>query len=269
MRFAHAVVAACIFLAHTIPLLSQQPATPDTQGVLLLQHAHTVLAPTTTVRDIVLTGTVRRIAGSDDETGTATIKALATGESSAEFSFPSGQRREMRSSTDGKAAGSWSGPDGAPHAMAEHNLRVEGAWVSPVLLLRKVSTSPDKVIHYMGRETLENQTLHHIRVADRNPAVPDKAPPQIAQLVQHLTEMDLYLDSTTSLPAKITFNEHPDNDASRDIPVEIRFSDYRVANGVQIPFHVQKFFNRSLVLDLQVDSAALNSGLPASTFSLR
>jgi hypothetical protein len=269
MRFARAAVAAFTCVVSAIPLFGQVPASTDTQASLLLQHAHAVLASATPVTDVALTGTVRRIAGSDDETGSVTIKALATGESSAEFSFSSGVRREVRSSISGKPEGRWSGPDGVLHVMAEHNLKVEGAWFSPVLLVRRVVTSPNKVLRYLGSETVEGQTLEHVRVADRNPVIPDKAPPQIAQLVQHLTEMDLFLDPATSLPAKITFNEHPDNDASRDIPVEIRFSDYRVANGVQIPFHVKKFFNGSLMLDLQVDSAALNSGLPASTFSLQ
>ncbi len=69
----------------------------------------------------------------------------------------------------------------------------------------------------------------------------------------HLTQVDFFLDSTTLLPAAITFNIHPDNNALLDLPVEIRFSDYRVVSpsGVvaglqtgavsspQIPFHIQ------------------------------
>jgi len=80
--------------------------------------------------------------------------------------------------------------------------------------------------------------------------------------------MEIYLDASTSLPAAVSFNTHPDRDASRDIPVEITFSDYRLVNGVQIPFHVQKYFNGSLILDMQFERADLNTGLSPSSFSV-
>jgi hypothetical protein len=84
----------------------------------------------------------------------------------------------------------------------------------------------------------------------------------------HLSKMDFFLDPTTFLPAAVTFNIHPDNDAGLDIPIEVRFSDYRAVNGVQVPFHVQKFLNNSLVLDLQFATAVLNTGLAASQFQV-
>jgi outer membrane lipoprotein-sorting protein len=64
----------------------------------------------------------------------------------------------------------------------------------------------------------------------------------------------------------MTFNVHPDNISTEDIPLVIRFSDYRVVDGAQIPFHVEKYMNNGLILDLHFQSAALNTGLPASTF---
>ncbi len=80
--------------------------------------------------------------------------------------------------------------------------------------------------------------------------------------------MDFFLDSTTFLPAVTTFNIHPDNNALLDIPIEVRFSDYRAVNGVQVPFHVQKFLNNGLILDLQFQTAALNTGLATSQFQV-
>lgn len=54
-----------------------------------------------------------------------------------------------------------------------------------------------------------------------------------------------------------------------DIPTEIHFSDYRTVNGVPIPFHVQKYVNNSLTLDLQFQTAVLNNNLPASVFAVQ
>jgi len=48
--------------------------------------------------------------------------------------------------------------------------------------------------------------------------------------------------------------------------VEIVFSNYHQVNGVQVPFHVQKYLNNSLSLDLQIQLVVLNSGISATTF---
>jgi hypothetical protein len=85
----------------------------------------------------------------------------------------------------------------------------------------------------------------------------------------HLTQFDLYLDSTTFLPAAMSFNTHPDNNAVLDIPIQILFSDYRNVNRAQVPFHVQKLIGSELALDLQFTSATLNSGLTTTAFSLQ
>jgi len=82
-----------------------------------------------------------------------------------------------------------------------------------------------------------------------------------------LTQVDLYLDPTTSLPVSYVFNSHPDNNAGLDIPTEIRYSDYKNVGGVQIPFHVQKFINNTLTLDLQFQNASLNTGITAAQIS--
>jgi hypothetical protein len=237
------------------------------QASARLRVALVTMAANSAVSDITLTGTAERISGSDDETGRVTMKARVTGEESADFTFPSGVRREVRLGSGSHREGHWSGPDGAWHTMAEHNLRAEGVWFSPALLLGQLVADQKKVFIHLGTVTVEGQTLEHIRVQEGSPAIPAKAPPQVIRLVQHLTEMDVYLDATSLLPLKIAFNEHPDNDASRDIPVEIRFSDYRVVNGTQVPFRFQKFTNGSLLLDVRVELATLNSNLPATAFT--
>src|SRR5205807_816317 len=104
-----------------------------------------------------------------------------------------------------------------------------------------------------------------------------------AALLQRLSQFDIFLDSATFLPVAVAFNIHPDNNALLDIPVEIRYSDYRsVGSGVgpnvgpgfslasspQAPFHIEKFLNGSLSLDLQFSTVTLNSGLTAADFSL-
>jgi len=79
--------------------------------------------------------------------------------------------------------------------------------------------------------------------------------------MQHLTQVDIYLDPTTSLPVSYVFNSHPDNNALLDIPTEIRYSNYQNVGGTQIPLHVQKYINNILATDLQFQTALLNTGI--------
>ena len=81
--------------------------------------------------------------------------------------------------------------------------------------------------------------------------------------------MDFYLDPQTLLPLVITFNEHPDADSMTDIAVQVLFSDYRSANGATVPFHIQRFVNNTLILDIQLASSTINSGIADSIFTVQ
>ena len=54
-----------------------------------------------------------------------------------------------------------------------------------------------------------------------------------------------------------------------DVPVEVRYSDYRQVNGVSVPFHVQRYLNNGLVLDFVASQATINSGLSDAVFSVQ
>jgi hypothetical protein len=230
-----------------------------------LRQAQGVLANTTPIADVTLTGTARRIAGSDDETGTAVLKALATGEARMDFSFPSGQRSEARTSSNNVPAGAWTGPDGKPHPQSQHNLMTDSSWFFPALALGRLVSSQNSSVSFVGQETKDGVSVVHLAATQQFPDVPaDMAP-----LMEHVSQMDLFLDIKTLLPAVLDFNVHPDDNMLLDIPVEIRFSDYRAVNGVQVPFHIQRYLNNSLILDIQLQTATLNSGIAASAFAIQ
>jgi len=245
--------------------LAAHPATAQNtpQGATLLQKAQAQLNGPRPIDDVTLTGTARCIAGSDDESGPIVLKALASGVSRLELNLPSGQRLEVRNTSGDSPMGSWSGHDGVSHEIAFHNLLSEPAWFFPAHAIARALSTPGYVINYVGHETRDSLAVEHISFSQ------NKAGSSQAQsLIQHLTQVNLWLDSSTLLPFAMTFNIHPDNDAGLDIPIEVRFSDYRLVNGAQIPFHVQKFINNGLALDLQFDSAVINSGPPSTTFTI-
>jgi hypothetical protein len=80
--------------------------------------------------------------------------------------------------------------------------------------------------------------------------------------------MDLYLDAVSLLPVELDFNVHPDKNTNIDIPFEIRFGAYQTFNGVQVPTHIQRYVQNSLVLDFAVTKVVVNSGVGDSVFTL-
>jgi len=254
-RFLVFVIVAFSFL---IPSAAQTVSNP----AQYLRQALAALNANTPTSDVTLSGSAHYIAGSDDETGTATLKAIA-GASRIDLNLSSGPRTEIQGSSGGCPAGTWSGPDGVAHAMAFHNLLTDPAWFFPAFPITH-GLSSGYVATYVGLETRDGQAVEHLTISQTSAVQTPSGAPTMA----HLSQMDFFLDSTTFLPAAVTFNIHPDNDAGLDIPIEVRFSNYRAVNGVQVPFHVQKFLNNGLVLDLQFQTVIFNSGLTASSFSL-
>ncbi len=264
MRVGRSLFPFILAFSFLIPSAAQQTASSSPQAVQYLQRALAALNANTSVSDVTLTGTARRIAGSDDETGTTTLKAIV-GASRIDLNLSSGPRSEVQNqnSSGGSPAGTWSGPDGVVHPISFHNLLTEPAWFFPAFPIIH-GLSLGYVATYVGPETRDGQAVEHITISQTFTVETPSGAPTMA----HLSQMDFFLDSTTFLPAAVTFNIHPDDNELVDIPIEVRFSDYHAVSGVQIPFHVQKFLNNGLVLDLQFATAVLNTGLTASHFQV-
>jgi hypothetical protein len=166
MRDVRMIAVALLCFVSPRLLLGQGIAAADVRATALLEKANALGLGTNHVADVVMVGTARRVAGSDDETGTVTLKGLATGETAADYSFPSGEHREARSGPGETAAGHWSGPDGNVHVIAHHNLRVEGAWFLPSLLLQRITTTQDKAFYYLGNVIPTAESLPVIWATD-------------------------------------------------------------------------------------------------------
>jgi len=267
MRSRRVFVALSLCLVLATSVLAQTPTTQSSsQALSLLQNSLVALTGGKSITDVTLTGTVHRIAGSDDETGSATLKALTTGEARIDLVLASGTYTEVRAFPNSGPTGSWVGPDGVIHAISQHNLLTDPAWFFPALTATRIVSS-GYAVTYVGHETIDSHAVEHIYVTRQFQAV--GAPPSwTPEPLQRLAGMDVYLDSASLLPASICFNVHPDNNALLDIPVVIRFSDYRATRGVQTPFRIERFFNNSLDLDLQLQDSSVNSGLSPASFSL-
>ena len=242
---------------------AQQASTVVTQSpiaVSLATNSIAVLSGSVQIADITLTGTATRVAGSDTGSGTVALKALGTSNSRMDLSLSEGTFSEIRTSQSGAPQGQWLAASGSYNYMAAHNCITDAAWFFPALSVLSQLSNPNVIAAYIGQDTKAGVAVYHLRLSIQSPTDP-------TGLLQQLSAEDVYLSASTYLPVALVFQTHPDNDALTNILVEVDFSNYEVVNGVQIPFHIQKFVNGTLFLDMTIQSATLNSGLAVSAFS--
>jgi len=269
IRFAFVLRAILPALALSLPLAAQttssasQAPVSDPQAVALASRAFGLLVGSSALQDITLTGSATRTVGADEESGTVMLRALGNSESRIDLNLSNGQRSEMRTSLNGAPQGVWLGTSGSNNAMAQHNCLTDAAWFFPAFTVLSQLSNPNLIVKYLGEETRGQESVQHLRFFL---TIPDSSVDP-SGLYSRLTQEDLYLDATSLLPVALAFNTHPDNNALVKIPVEIDFSNYQAVNGAQVPFHIQKFLNGTLLLDITVQSAELNSGLADSVFS--
>src|SRR5207302_1463214 len=118
----------------------------------------------------------------------------------------------------------WIGADGVQHDAAQHNCLLPAHWIVPVLALQ---TQAGKLNKSVAAGTDQSVAVQELSM---------KAPPGdssgAAQRIAELSGARLSLDASTSLPTSLSFNIHPDQDAGLDIPIVVRYADYRSVNGV-------------------------------------
>ncbi|MGA8221583.1 MAG: hypothetical protein WB780_08000 [Candidatus Acidiferrales bacterium] len=239
---------------------AQTTATPnsDPRAVSFANQSFSALVGSSPINDVTLSGTIVRTVGSDVGTGTVTLKALGTGQSRLDMNLSDGERSEIRNLPSGIPQGYWIAPNSAVHSAANHNNMTDAAWFFPALTVLSQASNSNFLFSYVGQELRNGSAVQHIRAA--------QSLGYADSLMQGLTTEDIYLDANSFLPVALIFNAHPDNNALANIPVEVDFSNYQAVNGVKIPFRVQQSFNGTLFLDITIQSAALNTGLPSSDF---
>ena len=239
---------------------AQQGPERDAQALSFIASSLQVLTGSVSVSDLTLQSTTAYVAGSDQETGTATLIARGNQQSLVLLNLDAGQREQVRNG----AAGYWSGPDGVAHPTALHNCWVDAPWFYPALILQALAADSTLGVVYLGPAQWNGLAVIHLQFSHLVPG-------QMAGItiqIQSLSTSDLYFDPKFLWPLAMDFNTHPDNDLNQNIPIEIQFGGYSAASGILVPFQIQKFLQGTLTLNFTVTRVAVNSGVPASVFTI-
>lgn len=253
-RAARCALAAALLTC----LASAQSTASDPQAVVFAANAIAAMSGSQVVNDVTLTGNATWDSG-NSEAGTVTLKALGLTESRIDLVLSEGTRTEIRDASTGIAQGKWINPNGGSGMLSGQNTMTDAVWFFPVL--SSLASGSNIVLSYVGLETRNGQPVQHLR------SYQSSAPVGPVATVQQLSTMDFYLDASSSLPAAVVFNQHPDNNAGVNIPIEVDYSDYQSISGVQVPMHIHKSMNGAPLLDITLTTAVFNSGLALSQFS--
>lgn len=224
---------------------AQHPTTPI--GYLQASLAN---LGATSIQSTAVTGASQLFAGDTNETGTFNAQCGVNGSSQLQLQISSNDLTEIRQTTNGSSSGSWTDNQGETHQMAGQNVLTPAAWFCPHIALASIVQNQNLTLQLIGQETRNGASVVHVAIAL---TVPDSS--QTSQLIAHVSQTDVYLDSVTLRPVAFVFNTHPDNNAMVDMPVEIDFSNYTDSSGVWIPYSIQKSVNSTPALSLQVQSA--------------
>jgi hypothetical protein len=209
-----------------------QTVARDPQALTLIASSLKVLTGGVAVNDVIVQATASYVAGSDEESGTATLTANNKQGSLIQLNLSGGARQEVRNGL----LGAWSGPDGATHCTPTYNCRTDASWFFPALTLETISADSTVAVTYLGPDTSKGTALIHVRVG--RPQSADSA--SAAAEILRVGTMDIYFHPQSFLPLVLDFNVHADKNPNTDIPVEIRFGSFQSASGVLAPMHIEK-----------------------------
>ncbi len=195
------------------------------------------------------------IAGSLQESGTAQLEANTDGTTKIVLNLNSASRTETNGGIGLARTCEWSDKTGTTHIMSGLNCIAAIPWFAPIFIVQGVIQHLDRFnISDDGEVTKDGATFHQASFTSTFKGTSD----DVTKLINRTTQIRIFYNPQTLLPSSIEYAIHPDGDDSRSIGVRIVYSNYQSTSGLMLPFHIEKYVNRSLQLSLDITNAVIN-----------
>ncbi|HVB34771.1 MAG TPA: hypothetical protein VNJ52_10425 [Patescibacteria group bacterium] len=270
LRVSRGLLFTLVLTASAGVCLAQTPA-PQTEAqaaaaAALIQQSLTAQTGGNPINDVILSGTVTMLQGTDKGPGTTVLVATAAGQSKMTLTTSAGVRTSFRDYSVRPRVGTITKPDGTTASFPPHDLLGPSpAWFFPTLVLEAVLSSSRYASADLGQETLAGETVRRLAIW-----------PKIGSAVlapsasyRPLAQEDVYLDAGTLLPVALKFNliatnadpqVKPPWNRPVYLPEVVRFSDYQRVQGILVPLHIDIYINNSPTMAIQFSSVSLNTG---------
>ncbi len=210
-----------------------------------------------TFQKIEFTGYATGHLGSLEDQGNVTLTASQDGSSKTQLELGiQGSRSESQSGKGFKTTCAWVHSDEIAHSQLSGGCQKPVLWFLPSFSLQPSQLGSHEQFVDLGEGQVGSAELVYRRLLGRY--VPRDPSNTVTGDLAARSTVDLGLDRDTMLPAVLAYSVHPDNGSPTSIAIEIRYSDYRTVNGAQVPFHIERFVNNNLQLEISVASAQLS-----------
>lgn len=135
-------------------------------------------------------------------------------------------------------------------------------WLLPFLGRLQEFADPAVRVEYLGTENIREPTyrLRFRRVPDPTDLRADE--------VKAGSPMTVWLSATTFLPVQIEYLQQSFTNRLAFMRRVRRYGDYRLMQGILVPFHQEVWSEKQLVYTLDISSVQFNVGLPAADFQM-
>jgi hypothetical protein len=203
---------ACFFLALLVfagTTVAQDAPRRDPQALAVLEQSLAVMGATV-ASDSVSSGSVTSFVGGEELRGN--IRILTREWSRCREETDLGGRQRAVIFTKWEAA---TEEDAQKKRISPVRARSEFCSFLPTARLLAALNDPDAGYEYLGLERIDARSYHHVRVWSTMATVGG-----LEELAK-LTEAEVWIDATSLLPLRITYNIYADDAPNEPIPVEI------------------------------------------------
>jgi hypothetical protein len=217
-----------------------------------LQTAFSAGKPVTNIR---LSGNATWHSGTSVEEGSATLQVASNGAAQIQLNLEkSGIRTETQTAIDAAMSCQWSMGSQTSKSFGGGSCWKPVVWFLPTISLQTKTLPINVGVADYGLQKTNDSSFYHLQ---SQLVLPDPSTEITADTMQEST-VDISLDPGTFLPSLLSYNVHPDDGSPANVLIEVRYSNYQNAMGAKVPFHIQRYVNGSLQLDLVIQSAQVN-----------
>jgi hypothetical protein len=239
------------------PVPSVPSATKDAQALDLVTQALAAaggVRAITAIVDYTATGNITYpLVADHDVKGIVTVRGKGLGQFRLDTNLPFGQRSEA---TDGLTT--IKTENGSIHQLDTQAPLAAARLALPYLELKAALTSRGLTLEYKGIVDVDGHHAHDIQVQHIAPGAPDR----FRVVSWHLTT-DYFIDASTF---QIVMMQDV---TPKRVIRQVRYSDFRVSNGLLIPFVINVRINGQETWVIDLTEITFNSGLQDSDFQLK
>lgn len=254
LRWPWALVIALLFLVAALSAPSVRAQAPDPRAIL--EEAAEAMGGEAPV-DSEAIGTVQITAGATVDSGGVRICTLGLHQTKEEYSTAG--RDEVIVFAGGNASQTRDGE----HALLPVTLAVTSQSVAfPLVFVQSVLDRADATLEYVGSEWIDGASTHHVRVVGAY--ADDLDFPEIVDF----TIKDIWVDSQTSLVAKVAYDRRARGGSAPKIPLEVFYADYQAVGGIQYPHEIRKIYNGTHWQAIEISQVLFNNGFTDADFAV-